>query len=284
MPLPGTPLGGERVYRAEWSHSGRHGQAMPADGHLDGSTPLVNEPVYVNRHPTEHREYRADEQTQSVAPDDLANVAGSESEDLTDDALPTTDSEFEDPRVALTFPPKRTLASWLTIYTSRAMKELQLKGHLHVGQVCPTSALHPLPAPSLAPRLANPPRRGLASWMTVYTMRALQELQLKGSLRQGSACPTMALHPLPVPTVALRLTGGPRRRAAAKMLVRSGLRCRRCYDRRSDCVCRNILPWVHEAGWFWLRKAYAFFSSGLQQWVHLNRRCRGPALNLLDIR
>ena len=64
------------------------------------------------------------------------------------------------------------------------------------------------------------------------------------------------------------------------MLVRSGLRCRRCYDRHSDCVRRNILPWAHEAGWFWLRKAYAFFSSGLQKWVNLNRRCRGPATSI----
>ena len=280
MPLPGTPLGGERVYQAGRSHPGRHGQAMPADGHSDGRTPFVNEPVHVNRYPTEHRESKADEQMRSVAPDDLANDGVSELEALTDDALLTTDSEFEDPRVVLTFPPKRTLASWLTIYTSRAMKELQMEGHLHVGQVFPTSALHPLPAPSLAPRLANPPRRGLASWMTIYTTRALQELQLKGSLPQGSACPTMALYPLPVPTVALRLTCGPRRKAAAKMLVRSGLRCRRCYGRRSDCVCRNVLPGVHADGRFWLRKACAFLNSGMQKWVHLNWRCRGPATSI----
>ena len=127
MPLPGTPLGGERVSRVEWASK--------------------VEPNGISHRLTELGDSKANEETQRVA------VAATESGwvstpgESTEDELSDTDSEFGDPKVVLPPPPKRRLASWLTVYTTRALKELQLAGSLHVGRAYPTSTLHPLPAP-----------------------------------------------------------------------------------------------------------------------------------------
>ena len=268
MPLPGTPLGGERVSRVEWASK--------------------VEPDGISHRLTELGDSKANAETQHVVVAATGSGWVSTPGASTEDELSDTDSEFGDPKVDLPPPPKRRLASWLTVYTTRALKELQLAGNLHVGRAYPTTALHPLPAPSLAPRLetgtgegAPLPRRSLSSWLTVYTSQALQELQLKGNLLQARARPTVALHPLPVPSVVSRLAGKPKRKAAAKMLVGSGLRCRRCFSRRSNCVCKIALPWLHTTSA--LQPAYAHLRPGLQQWLYLNQQCQLGPQSLLNV-
>ena len=66
------------------------------------------------------------------------------------------------------------------------------------------------------------------------------------------------------------------------MLVGSGLRCRRCFSRRFDCVCKIILPWLHATSE--LQPAYAHLRPGLQKWMNLNQRCQLGPQSFLNVK
>ena len=92
MPLPRTPLGGERVSRVEWASK--------------------VEPDGVSRHLAELGDFRANEETQRVAVAASASGWVSTPGESTEDELSATDSKFGDPKVVLP-PPAEAEACFL---------------------------------------------------------------------------------------------------------------------------------------------------------------------------